>query len=256
MRIARQCRRDDTAKDAMSIRAKLLVVDDDPSIASLLLSFLAKEGYQVDVARDGESARKRLVSRGYDLVILDRVLPDDDGFTIARDLRQQDHGIGIILLTGKGEAIDRVIGLELGADDFVSKPVHLRELAARVKSVLRRARRQDVPPKTVTRRLLFAGWTLDTGARRLTDAKGEVAALTTAEFDLLYTFLTHPNRVMSRDQLLDLARGRDITPFDRSIDVLVGKLRRKIELDPDKPALIQTVRGAGYILTTPVTEGK
>jgi two-component system OmpR family response regulator len=171
---------------------------------------------------------------------------------LARGLRDES-GIGIIILTGRGETVDRIIGLEMGADDYLPKPFHLRELLARVKSVLRRVQsRTGEPGQTTRSHAQFAGWTLDLSSRELMSPAGEEVRLTTGEFDLLAAFVNNPNQVLSRDRLLDLARNREAGPFDRTIDVQVGRLRRKLEEDPQNPSLIKTVRGSGYIFTPTV----
>jgi two-component system OmpR family response regulator len=187
-----------------------------------------------------------------DLVILDLMLPGEDGLTLARGLRSES-AIGIIILTGRGETVDRIIGLEMGADDYLPKPFHLRELLARVKSVLRRvqSRTGDAPPPTRSR-ARFAGWSLDLSSRELLSPGGLEVRLTTGEFDLLSAFVNNAGQVLSRDRLLDLARNREAGPFDRTIDVQVGRLRRKLEDDAESPSLIKTVRGTGYIFTPSV----
>src|SRR5262245_60401589 len=187
-----------------------------------------------------------------DLVILDLMLPGEDGLTLARALRSES-GIGIIILTGRGETVDRIIGLEMGADDYLPKPFHLRELLARVKSVLRRVQsRTGDGPQQSRSRARFAGWNLDLSSRELLSPSGDEVRLTTGEFDLLAAFVNNANQVLTRDRLLDLARNREAGPFDRTIDVQVGRLRRKLEDDPQNPTLIKTVRGSGYIFTPPV----
>jgi two-component system OmpR family response regulator len=187
-----------------------------------------------------------------DLVILDLMLPGEDGLTLARSLRSES-GIGIIILTGRGETVDRIIGLEMGADDYLPKPFHLRELLARVKSVLRRVQsRTGDGPQPNRSRARFAGWNLDLSSRELVSPNGEEVRLTTGEFDLLAAFVNNANQVLSRDRLLDLARNREAGPFDRTIDVQVGRLRRKLEDDPQNPSMIKTVRGSGYIFTPTV----
>jgi len=184
------------------------------------------------------------------LVILDLMLPGEDGLSLTRYLRAHSD-VAIIILTGKGETVDRVVGLELGADDYLAKPFDLRELLARVRSVLRRAGagHNQRSEGNVAR---FAGWQLDFSTRRLLSPKNVDTPLTTGEFDLLAVFVTHPNRVLSRDELLDLTRGRNAGPFDRAIDVQVGRLRQKIEPDAQHPTLIKTVRAAGYLFTPAV----
>ena len=190
------------------------------------------------------------------LVLLDLGLPGEDGFAIARKLREHWH-CGLVIVTGRGDATDKVVGLEVGADDYVTKPFNLRELLARIKAVLRRVGQPPTAPitpgSTPNTRLRFATWEFDTAARRLLDPQGQDVPLTTGEFDLLSAFASNPGRVLSRDFLLEQTRGREAAPFDRTIDVLVGRLRKKIEADPEDPQIIKSVRGAGYILVTPVT---
>jgi two-component system OmpR family response regulator len=213
---------------------------------------LTGEGYRVSTAHDGAGMRRLLSQSAVDLVILDLMLPGEDGLTLARSLRSES-GIGIIILTGRGETVDRIIGLEMGADDYLPKPFHLRELLARVKSVLRRAQSRSADSSQSSRlRAQFAGWNLDMASRELLSPAGDEVRLTTGEFDLLAAFVNNANQVLSRDRLLDLARNREAGPFDRTIDVQVGRLRRKLEDDPQNPTLIKTVRGSGYIFTPPV----
>jgi two-component system OmpR family response regulator len=196
--------------------------------------------------------RRVLAQTAVDLVILDLMLPGEDGLTLARALREESN-VGIIILTGRGETVDRIIGLEMGADDYLPKPFHLRELLARVKSVLRRVQarvgERNPSPRVRAR---FAGWHLDLSSRELYSPSGEEVRLTTGEFDLLAAFVNNANQVLSRDRLLDLARKREAGPFDRTIDVQVGRLRRKLEDDPQRPSMIKTVRGTGYIFTPTV----
>src|SRR5579872_7072060 len=198
--------------------------------------------------------RRVLAQEAVSLVIMDLMLPGEDGLTLARALRDEQPQIGILILTGRGDTVDKIIGLEMGADDYLSKPFHLRELLARTKSVLRRVTGSPRDNGARTRsQARFAGWSLDLSTRALTSPKGGEVHLTTGEFDLLAAFVTNPNQVLSRDRLLDLARNREAGPFDRTIDVQVGRLRRKLEDNPQNPALIKTVRGTGYIFT-PVVE--
>ncbi len=230
----------------------LLIVDDDREIRDLLTRFLTRHGYRVTSARDGREMRKALADWRIDLIVLDLMLPGDDGLTLCRELRAQSD-IPVIMLTAMGEETDRIVGLEMGADDYLAKPFNPRELVARIRSVLRRARRAHDPiPEPGREVLRFAGWTLDMAARRLARDDGETVALSSGEFDLLAAFAAHPRRVLSRDQLLDLTRGRTAGPFDRSIDIQVSRLRRKIEPDPKNPTLIKTVRGGGYMFTPEV----
>ena len=236
----------------MNDTAHILVVDDQREICDVVQEYLASEGYRVSTAADGGGMRKVLGQGPVDLVILDLMLPGEDGLTLARSLRDESN-VGIIILTGRGETVDRIIGLEMGADDYLPKPFHLRELLARVKSVLRRVQmRASERPLPARSRARFAGWNLDLASRELVSPAGEEVRLTTGEFDLLAAFVNNANQVLSRDRLLDLARNREAGPFDRTIDVQVGRLRRKLEDDPQRPNLIKTVRGSGYIFTPTV----
>jgi DNA-binding response OmpR family regulator len=237
----------------MSDTGHILVVDDQKEICEVVQEYLSGEGYKVSVANDGNGMRRVMAqSPPVDLVILDLMLPGEDGLTLARSLRETS-AVGIIILTGRGETVDRIIGLEMGADDYLPKPFHLRELLARVKSVLRRvqSRGKEKPAQQRTR-ARFAGWNLDLATRELVSPAGAEVRLTTGEFDLLAAFVNNANQVLSRDRLLDLARNREAGPFDRTIDVQVGRLRRKLEEDPERPTIIKTVRGTGYIFTPSV----
>jgi len=236
----------------MSDNGHILVVDDQKEICDVVQEYLTGEGYRVSTANDGNGMRRALGQSHVDLVILDLMLPGEDGLTLARGLRDES-GIGIIILTGRGETVDRIIGLEMGADDYLPKPFHLRELLARVKSVLRRVQsRTGEPSQSARSHARFSGWNLDLSSRELMSPGGEEVRLTTGEFDLLSAFVSNANQVLSRDRLLDLARNREAGPFDRTIDVQVGRLRRKLEDDPQKPSMIKTVRGTGYIFTPTV----
>jgi two-component system OmpR family response regulator len=186
-----------------------------------------------------------------DIALLDLSLPNEDGLVLAHSLRAEDLDIGIIILTGRSDTVDRIIGLEIGADDYVVKPVHLRELHARIKSIMRRSRSPNGPAADRLR-FRFSGWLLDTSARELFSPTGEHIQLTAGEFNLLFAFVSHPNQLLSRDQLLDQTRGRNANPFDRTIDVQIARLRRKLNEDPKEPRLIKTVRAVGYMLTVPV----
>ena len=228
----------------------IAVLDDEPDITQLLAGYLGAQGYRVTQVHSGASLMATLAADAPALVLLDLGLPGEDGFTIARQLRERFH-CGLVIVTGRGDAVDKIVGLEVGADDYVTKPIDLRELAARIKAVLRRI----VPAAPATgaaeprgERFTFAGWTLDKAARRLLDPQGAEVLLTGGEFDLLGVLLCNPGRVLSRDFLLEQTRGREAGPFDRTIDVQVGRLRRKIEADPERPELIKSVRGAGYVL--------
>ncbi|MDX1433556.1 MAG: response regulator transcription factor [Gammaproteobacteria bacterium] len=235
--------------------AKILIVDDDERLRRVLSRYLAREGYSVREAADGDEMRTRLAGDRPDLVILDLMLPDEDGLSLARELRAQSS-IAIIMLTGKTDIIDRIVGLELGADDYVTKPFDERELLARVRTVLRRTSKgigSEQPAAGSSAK--FAGWRLDFVAHELTSPSGEPVHLTSSQFQLLASLVARPNRVMSREEILGLVSGRDWTPMDRSIDVLIGKLRKKIEPDPKSPTLIKTIRGIGYKFTAHVDFG-
>jgi two-component system, OmpR family, response regulator len=229
----------------------ILIVDDDREIRDLLSRFLARNGCRVSVAREEREMRKVLQDASIDLIVLDAMLPGKDGFAICRELRASGS-VPIIMLTAIGDETDRIVGLEMGADDYVAKPFNPRELLARMRAVLRRAAVPQRAEETPGGLLRFAGWTLDVGRRRLLSPEGALVTLSTGEFDLLLAFAERPQRTLSRDQLLDLARGRGPAPFDRSIDVQVSRLRRKIEADPRTPEIIATVRGGGYMFTAPV----
>jgi two-component system OmpR family response regulator len=230
----------------------LLVVDDDREIRDLLGRFLKKHGYRVTTARDGKDMRQALADWQIDLIVLDLMLPGEDGLTLCRDLRARSN-IPVVMLTALKDETDRIVGLEMGADDYLPKPFNPRELLARVKAVLRRTSQAPVAAPAGTGSVLrFAGWTIDLARRHLKSPQGLGVDLTAGEFELLVAFVQHPQRVLSRDQLLDLTRGREAAPFDRSVDNQVSRLRRKIEEDPGRPELIKTVRGGGYVLTAAV----
>ncbi len=232
--------------------AHILIVDDDREIRDLLGRVLTKHGYRVTTARDGQEMRKALGEWRIDLIVLDLLLPGEDGLTLCRQLRAQSN-MPIIMLTAMGEETDRIVGLEMGADDYVPKPFNPRELSARIKSVLRRAQGTPASAPAPGRTMLrFADWKLDLTRRRLESVVGFVVDLSAGEFDLLVAFAEHPQHVLTRDQLLDLTRGRAAAPFDRSVDIQVSRLRRKIESDPKDPELIKTVRGGGYMFTPAV----
>ena len=231
----------------------ILVVDDDPRIRQMLTHYFAQEGYRVTAAADGAAMRAQLDARPVDVILLDVVMPGQDGLALAREIRAKSD-VGIIMLTGKDEVLDRVIGLEVGADDYIAKPFHLREVLARVKSVLRRrgvastqlAAALSGANEEVIR---FEGWRLDTGCRQLVSPQGKDVALTTGEFNLLASLAKHPGRVLGRDALMDLTLGRRWEAFDRTIDAQVARLRKKIEADPKKPTLVKSIRGVGYVFT-------
>jgi len=233
----------------------IAVLDDEAEITRLLANYLQGQGFRVSQTHDGRSLLRLMDDDPAQLVLLDLGLPGEDGLSIARELRQRWR-CGLVIVTGRGDAVDKVVGLEIGADDYVTKPFDLRELLARIKAVLRRT--LAAPEPTVAGAALrpkhrFAGWELDVAARRLLDPERREVALTSGEFDLLATFVEHAGRVLSRDFLLEQTRGREAAPFDRTIDVQVGRLRKKLESDSDDPQIIKSVRGAGYILVAPVT---
>lgn len=231
----------------------ILVVDDDKEIRDLLSRYLRGHGFRVDVAADGQDMRRLLASARIDLVILDRVMPGKDGFTLCRELRAVSR-VPIILLTLLASETDRVVGLELGADDYLAKPFNPQELLARIRAVLRRA--NDLPLQNDLQQapvLRFADWTLHRGRRRLETKDGVLLALTNGEFDLLVAFAEHPRVILSREQILELVNGRSAVSFDRSVDMQVTRLRRRIEANPDAPEFIRTVRNKGYLFTPAVS---
>jgi len=230
----------------------VLVVDDDAEIRGLLGEYLQKNGYRVTAVGDGEGMRAALEAGRVDIVVLDLMLPGDDGLTLCRNLRARSE-VPVVMLTARGEETDRIVGLEMGADDYLAKPFNPRELLARIKSVLRRTRSlpENLQPEAA-RKIRFAGWALDLAARNLLSPEGVVVALSGTEYKLLRTFLAHPNRVLNRDQLIDLMLSRDASPFDRSIDVQVSRLRHRLGEGAKEPAIIKTVRGEGYVLAVPV----
>ncbi len=229
--------------------AHILIVDDDQKVRLLLRRCFEGEGFRVTEAARGAEAVPAVSKNDFDLVTLDLTLPDMDGLSVARQIREQS-ALPIIMVTGKGELIDRVIGLEVGADDYISKPFHLREVLARVRAVLRRTRESSAKPrlkkKTCYSTVRFDRWVLDRERRELQTVDGTSCTLTTAEFGLLEIFIDHPNRVLTRNQIMDLLKGKEWSPHDRSIDNLVARLRRKIEPSDSSPSLIKTVRGLGY----------
>ena len=232
----------------------ILVVDDHSEIRDLLKRFLEQHGLRVSCARDGNEMKRLLEEREFDLLVLDLMMPGEDGLTLCRELRAKSS-LPIIMLTAMGEETDRIIGLEMGADDYLAKPFNPRELLARIKAVMRRTQVEPQPAaETLTRDLRFDRWLLDINRRELVDEEGVGLSLSTAEFDLLRVFLERPQRVLSRDQLLDLARGREAVAFDRAIDTLVSRLRRKLERDPKNPELIKTIWGGGYLFAADVTQ--
>jgi two-component system OmpR family response regulator len=228
----------------------ILVVDDDAGLRELLADYLDRNGFHVTGVVDGPGLWQALEQEAVDLIILDLMLPGEDGLVLCRNLRARSN-IPVIMLTARGDETDRIVGLEMGADDYLPKPFNPRELLARIKVVLRRSRQQPVEPGE-TRRFHFAGWMLDTVARHLVTPAGVVMPLSGGEYRLLRVLLEHPNRVLSRDQLLDLTQGREAGPFDRSIDVQISRLRRRLGDDPRTAALIKTLRNEGYLLAASV----
>jgi len=229
----------------MAQSTRVLIVEDDPDVRDSMAEYLASHGFEVDTAEGGDAMRAALARNVPQLVLLDLKLPGEDGLTLARSLRER-HDLAIIMVTAADSVVDRVVGLEVGADDYIAKPFDLRELLARVKSVLRRAQPGPGAAAGAAKTVRVGSFSLDLGAHRLLDAAGAEVPLTSMEFDLLRVFVEHPNRVLSRDQLLNLTRNREWEPFDRSIDIRIARLRRKLGEDPDQPRLIKTVRGAGY----------
>ena len=236
----------------MDLPDHILIVDDDAEIRGLLGEYLQKNGYRTSVAADGKAMWTALARGKVDLIVLDLMLPGDDGLTLCRKLRGESD-TPVIMLTARGDETDRIVGLEMGADDYLAKPFSARELLARIKSVLRRARSL---PRNLrdddARAIAFAGWRLDPIARHLVSPQGVVTSLSGAEYQLLRIFLGHPNHVLTRDQLMVLLKGREAEPFDRSIDLQVSRLRHRLGDDPADPQIIKTVRGEGYVLAVPV----
>ncbi len=238
----------------METLTHILIVDDDHEIASLLAEYLVRNGYKTSTASDGKAMWKTLDENRIDLIVLDLNLPGEDGLTLCRNLRARSSSIPVIMLTARGEPVDRILGLEMGADDYLPKPFEPRELLARIRSVLRRS--QALPSTTSPSDLRyahFAGWTMDFTARHLLNPEGVVVALSGAEFRLLKIFVDHANRVLSRDHLLNLTQGRDADPFDRSIDLQISRLRQKLGEYARSPQIIKTVRNEGYVLATMVS---
>ena len=235
----------------MSDNNRVLVVDDDSDVRWMIKKYLEKNNLQVDTADGGEQMREFYAKNSYDVIILDVTMPGEDGLSLAKFLRGENYAGGIIMCTAASEVVDCVVGLEVGADDYVTKPFEPRELFARVKSLLRRINANATLVENSSDRVLFGEYSLDLQAQQLIDKKGEEIAITSMEFDLLKAFAENPNKVLNRDQLLNLAHDKDWDPYDRSIDIRVTRLRKKIEVDPSKPQIIKTVRGAGYKFVTP-----
>lgn len=242
-----------------SVAKTILVVDDEAPVRALLRDCFELEGYRVEEAADSRSAMQRLEGPPLQLVTLDLNLGGDDGLGLARQIRARCN-VPIVMITGKGDTIDRVVGLELGADDYIAKPFHVREVLARVRAVLRRYEtslptEQPHQSPDTSDIWSFDGWVLDAARRELRSASGEERDLTTAEFNILLMFVQRPSRVLSRDNIMDLLKGHEWSPLDRSIDSLVARLRRKIEEVADAPRLIKTVRGVGYVFAAEVKKG-
>ena len=236
----------------MDTQNKILIVDDDREIRSLLADYLDSNGYSTVTAADGYAMATALNANKIDLIVLDLNLPGDDGLTLCRNLRAHS-AMPVIMLTARSEALDRIIGLEMGADDYLSKPFEPRELLARIRSVLRRANSPTmIGAHDTVQKLKFGDWTLDVTARHLLNPQGLVIALSGAEFRMLEIFLEHPNRVLNGDQLLNIMHGRDADPFDRSIDIQISRLRQKLGEDARSPQIIKTVRNGGYVLSVSV----
>ena len=233
------------------IPVKVLLVDDEASLREPLADYLSRQGFAVRQASDAAKARSVLTEEQPDLVLLDIMMPGEDGISLCRHL-VESRKLPVIFLTAKGEAMDRIVGLEIGADDYVVKPFEPRELVARIRSVLRRASRGHPNELSTDAHYVFDGWQLDPLKRRLTDPEGTVVPISTAEFRLLVALLDHPNQVMDRDRLLDMVQGREAHLFDRAVDNQVSRLRRKVEVDSKDPKLIQTVWGGGYMLAADV----
>ena len=228
----------------------VLVVDDDAEMRSLLAEYLGGSGFRVSLASNGREMRRLLETERPDVVLLDLMLPDEDGLALCRELRARSH-TPVIMLSARSADVDRIVGIEMGADDYLAKPFNPRELLARIKALLRRSRAAG-PPQAEAHRVRFSGWTLDLAARHLVDAQGVIVPLSGGEFRLLAVFVEHPNRVLDRNQLMDLALGREATPFDRSIDVQVSRLRQRLRDDGREPRIIKTVRNSGYVLAAAV----
>jgi two-component system OmpR family response regulator len=234
----------------------ILIVDDDAEIRSLLGTYLTRNGLKVTAVADGKAMWRALDAARVDLIVLDLMLPGDDGLTLCRELRARKMEEPVIMLTARGDETDRIVGLEMGADDYLPKPFSARELLARIKVILKRVR--SLPPNMKPDEhdaLQFGDWRLDTQQRHLLSPQGVVTPLSGAEFRLLRIFLAHPHRVLNRDQLVDLTQGREADPLDRSIDVQVSRLRQRLGDDPKDPKLIKTVRGEGYVLSVAVSGG-
>ena len=230
----------------------ILVVEDDPEISRLVTAYLGANDCRVSATGDGRTVERIIADEDIDLVVLDLMLPGSDGLSVCRRLRSNSD-VPVIMLTAKGEEVDRILGLEMGADDYLTKPFNPRELLARIRAVLRRANiAATMPTERRWRVLIFSGWTLDCRLRELTDANGTRVALTAAEFDLLQVLCERPGQVLPREQILNLTHAQCTGTLERSVDILISRLRRKIETDPHDPLIIKTVRSGGYILAAAV----
>ncbi len=241
----------------MDLATRILIVDDDPGLRSLISSFLDKHGFRTDTAKDPLEMRRMLDQNRYDVIVLDVMMPHEDGLSALRRL-QKDDGPPVIMLSAVGTDIDRIVGLEMGAEDYLSKPCNPRELLARIRTVLRRNARTtaeagDAMPASAPGMVRFAGWSFDVPARTLHDPSGKLITLSDGEFRLLRAFVDHPRRVLTRDQLLDFARGQDSEFYDRAIDVQISRLRRKLGDSADGAELIRTIRSEGYMFVPSVT---
>lgn len=226
----------------------ILVVDDDSRIRQMLSRYFEDEGYRVTAVGDGAAMRAQVSAGAFNIILLDLMLPGESGLELAREIRSKSD-IPIMMLTGKDDVLDRIVGLELGADDYMAKPFHLREVLARVRTIIRRRNVVKSARPEEEDRISFEGWTLDLGRRELTTPEQTTLELTTGEFDMLAVFLRNAGRVLSRDTLMDLTRGRNLEAFDRTIDAQIARLRKKIEADVANPQLIKSVRGVGYVFT-------
>ena len=228
---------------------RILVVDDDVRIRQMVTRYFEEEGFLVHGASDGASMRRTLADHPIDLILLDLVLPNsEDGLALAREVRATSD-VPIVMLTGRDDVLDRIIGIEIGADDYIPKPFHLREVLARVRSILRRRRPVEPIREDLSQVLAFDGWRLELSRRRLMNPDEQEVELTTGEFDMLTVMVRNSGRVLTREMLMDQTRGRQLEAFDRAIDAQIARLRKKIELDPAHPTLIRSVRGVGYIFT-------
>jgi two-component system, OmpR family, response regulator len=239
----------------MERKDHILVVDDDPDLRELLVQYLEKNAFAVTAVKGGREMRQALADKAIDLIVLDLMLPHEDGLKLCRDLRATDASSPpILMLTARSDEADRILGLEMGADDYLSKPFASRELLARIKAILRRARAlpANLRLSETARGLAFGDWLLDTAQRHLVDNTGTVVALSGAEYRLLRAFLDFPHRVLTRDQLLNFTQGRDTEPFDRSIDLMVSRLRQRLKDDAREPRYIKTVRNEGYVFSLPI----